>query len=49
MAPEDSSMTVWMRQFMAGDVDAPVQKLWERYYLRLVGLARVKLRETPPQ
>jgi DNA-directed RNA polymerase specialized sigma24 family protein len=43
----DSSVSVWMRQLMAGDVDAPAQRLWERYFLRLVGLARAKLGHLP--
>jgi hypothetical protein len=48
MSNENSSVTVWMRQLIAGDVDRSVQKLWERYYLRLVGLARAKLGHMPP-
>jgi DNA-directed RNA polymerase specialized sigma24 family protein len=37
-----SSVTAWIGQVKAGDRNA-AQKLWERYFKRLVGLARVKL------
>jgi RNA polymerase sigma factor (sigma-70 family) len=41
-----SSVSCWVVQLQAGDHRA-AQKLWERYFLRLVGLARKKLRATP--
>jgi len=42
---EDGSVTCWIDQLRAGD-QAAAQPLWERYFQRLVGLARVKL---PPK
>jgi DNA-directed RNA polymerase specialized sigma24 family protein len=39
----EGSVTGWIGQVQAGD-PAAVQKLWERYFPRLVGLARRKLR-----
>jgi RNA polymerase sigma factor (sigma-70 family) len=38
------SVTRWLRQLQDGD-RAAVQKLWEGYFARLVGLARDKLRQ----
>ena len=40
---EQGSVTHWLGELKAGDREA-VQPLWERYYSRLVGLARAKLR-----
>jgi len=40
------SITHWINQLKAGDSVA-AQKLWECYFLRLVGLARKKLQGTP--
>jgi DNA-directed RNA polymerase specialized sigma24 family protein len=40
------SVTVWIGQLQAGDPGA-TQPLWERYFRRLVGLARLKLQGTP--
>ena len=40
------SVTRWMQQLQAGNAEA-AQHLWERYFRRLVGLARKKLRDTP--
>jgi DNA-directed RNA polymerase specialized sigma24 family protein len=37
------SVTTWVEQLRAGD-RAAAQQLWERYFARLVGLARGKLR-----
>ena len=37
------SVTRWIGELKAGDRQA-AQKLWERYFQRLVGLARKKLR-----
>jgi hypothetical protein len=43
---DDGSVTRWLGQLQAGD-QAAVQQLWERFFLRLVGLARKKLRGGP--
>jgi DNA-directed RNA polymerase specialized sigma24 family protein len=45
MRPE-GSVTCWLGQLQAGD-PAAVQQLWQRYFQRLVGLARQKLRNAP--
>src|SRR5262245_56689393 len=45
MRPE-ASVTQWIDRLKAGDPDA-AQRLWERYFRRLVGLARRKLRAAP--
>ena len=45
MRPE-ASVTQWIERLKAGDPGA-AQKLWERYFRRLVGLARQKLRAAP--
>jgi len=42
----DASVTQWIDRLKAGDPGA-AQKLWERYFRRLVGLARKKLRAAP--
>ena len=42
----DASVTQWIDRLKAGDPDA-AQRLWERYFRRLVGLARKKLRAVP--
>jgi RNA polymerase sigma factor (sigma-70 family) len=39
----EGSVTCWLGQLRAGD-PAAVQRLWQRYFQRLVGLARHKLR-----
>jgi hypothetical protein len=39
----DESVTYWLEQLKAKN-PAAAQRLWERYFRRLVGLARVKLR-----
>jgi RNA polymerase sigma factor (sigma-70 family) len=39
----DGSVTIWFDPLQAGD-PAAAQELWERYFRRLVGLARKKLR-----
>jgi DNA-directed RNA polymerase specialized sigma24 family protein len=47
MLPEAStSVTQWIGRLKAGDPEA-AQKLWERYFRRLVGLARKKLGAAP--
>ena len=45
MSPK-GSVTRWLGPLQAGD-PAAVRQLWERYFRRLVGLARLKLRSTP--
>src|SRR5262249_9043907 len=42
----DGSVTRWLQRLRAGDSTA-VQQLWERYFPRLVGLARKKLQDGP--
>jgi len=42
----DGSVTRWLDPLRAGD-PAAVQQLWERYFHRLVGLARAKLQNAP--
>jgi DNA-directed RNA polymerase specialized sigma24 family protein len=42
------SVTQWLGRLQAGDV-AGAQPLWERYFQRLVGLARKKLRGNKPR
>jgi DNA-directed RNA polymerase specialized sigma24 family protein len=43
--PSSGSVTHWIRQIKAGD-SAPAQLLWQRYWHRLVTLARRKLRQS---
>jgi DNA-directed RNA polymerase specialized sigma24 family protein len=43
---EHASVSVWIQQLRDGDARA-AQKIWEGYFHRLVGLARVKLRALP--
>ena len=40
------SVTRWLQQLQVGDPTA-AQALWERYFPRLVGLARKKLQDSP--
>jgi DNA-directed RNA polymerase specialized sigma24 family protein len=42
----EGSITYWLHQLQAGDQEA-AQELWNRYFQRLVGLARSKLRGAP--
>ena len=42
----DGSVTCWLDLLQAGNADA-VEALWERYFRRLVGLARKKLQASP--
>ncbi len=42
----DGSVTHWFGQLQAGDPAAALE-LWERYFCRLVGLARARLRNAP--
>ncbi len=46
MSEADGSVSLWINQLKHGDQDA-AQRLWERYYHRLIGLARKKLGESP--
>jgi RNA polymerase sigma factor (sigma-70 family) len=46
MSSEPSSVSFWLRQLKARETDA-AQKLWERYFERLVRLARAKLGDLP--
>jgi DNA-directed RNA polymerase specialized sigma24 family protein len=42
----EGSVTHWVSLLVAGE-SAAAQPLWERYFLRLVGLARARLQGTP--
>ena len=44
MASSNDSVTFWLGPLQRGDEEA-AQQLWQRYYGRLVGLARRKLRD----
>src|SRR5450631_1794747 len=44
--PSDGSVTRWIDQLQVGDAVA-VRQLWQRYFQRLVGLARKKLADAP--
>jgi DNA-directed RNA polymerase specialized sigma24 family protein len=46
--PSEGSVTGWIGQLKVGD-PAAAEQLWERYFRRLVGLARKKLRGTRRQ
>jgi DNA-directed RNA polymerase specialized sigma24 family protein len=46
MRPADGSVTHWLAELQAGD-PAAARQLWERYFRRLVGLARKRLRGAP--
>jgi hypothetical protein len=43
MEPGDGSVPRWLGQLQGGDALA-VRQLWQRYFHRLVGLARQRLR-----
>jgi RNA polymerase sigma factor (sigma-70 family) len=43
---DSGSISLWLAQLKEGDGDA-AQRVWERYYHRLVGLARKKLGDMP--
>ena len=47
MPSANGSVTRWLGRLQAGD-PAATQRLWERYFERLVGLARKKLRGAAP-
>src|SRR6476661_973202 len=44
--PADDPVTVWLGRLQAGD-PAAARPLWDRYFHRLVGLARARLRTAP--
>lgn len=44
--PTDDAVTVWIGQVQAGN-SAAVRPLWEKYFQRLVGLVRKRLRDAP--
>jgi DNA-directed RNA polymerase specialized sigma24 family protein len=46
MSPSSGSVTHWLGLLKAGD-SAAAQPLWQRYFRRLVGLARLKLQGAP--
>ena len=46
MSPSEGSVSHWLGPLQEGDPDA-VQRLWERYFQRLIELARKKLRALP--
>jgi DNA-directed RNA polymerase specialized sigma24 family protein len=46
--PSEGSVTHWLGRLQSGDL-AAAQPLWERYFHRLIGLARHRLRDTPRQ
>src|SRR6185436_2726764 len=47
MSLSNSSVSVWVKRLIDGEKNLPVEKLWERYYQRLVRLARGKLGSRP--
>src|SRR5215510_15571495 len=44
--PDQPSVSHWIQQLKGGN-EAAVQRLWERYFARLVELARQRLRGAP--
>jgi DNA-directed RNA polymerase specialized sigma24 family protein len=44
--PTDDPVTVWLGRLCSGESSA-ARHLWDRYFLRLVGLARKRLRAAP--
>src|SRR4051812_37747280 len=45
--PEQRSVTRWLAGLQQGEPDEPAQRLWGRYFDRLVHLARARLRAAP--
>jgi DNA-directed RNA polymerase specialized sigma24 family protein len=43
----NESVTHWIQELQQGDDAAAQEELWERYFRRLVGLARAKLGDVP--
>jgi DNA-directed RNA polymerase specialized sigma24 family protein len=46
MSSEQPSVSLWLQQLQSGDREA-AEKLWQRYFARLVGLARTRLQGLP--
>jgi hypothetical protein len=46
--PDQGSVTQWLDLLKGGDEDA-ARFLWERYFRRIVGLARLELCGSPPR
>ena len=44
--PTDDAVTVWLGRLRAGDA-AAARPLWDKYFHRLVALARARLRSAP--
>src|SRR5262245_16662421 len=44
--PSDDEVSVWLVQLQAGE-SAAARPLWDKYFRRLVGLARKRLRDSP--
>src|SRR5262245_32483385 len=44
--PADDLVTVWLGQLQGGD-PAAVRPLWDKYFHRIVGLARSRMRDMP--
>jgi DNA-directed RNA polymerase specialized sigma24 family protein len=47
MRQDDGSVSMWVERMKAGDKGLPVEKLWERYFKRLIELARANLGRLP--
>lgn len=43
----DGSVTCWIAELEFGQADEAQERLWQRYFRRLVGLANLKLGDTP--
>ena len=43
----EHSITMWIADLKVGDDDRAQREIWQRYFQRLVGLARFKLRDAP--
>lgn len=43
----EGSVTQWIAELQVGEADQAELELWERYFRRLVGLARMKLGDAP--
>ena len=44
--PTDDAVTLWLGRLQAGE-SAAARPLWEKYFHRLVGLARKRLKDLP--
>src|SRR5262245_1209386 len=47
MSNDQKSVSYWLDQVRAGDKGLPVERLWERYFTRLVGVARTIFGKLP--